>query len=123
MVFNSLIDLRVCDIKSITSNCKSRLYQDMFAKPEEMILHRPHYYGGLGMHSVKYKALAGFITTFLQSAANSLFRQNLLHNQLYRKHVLAEDVPDAPTTNPPYLTDDICTGDLLLVTTCLMEAD
>jgi hypothetical protein len=103
------VDLRVCDIKSITSNCKSWLYQDMFAKPEEMILHRPHYYGGLGMHSVKYKALAGFITTFLQTAANPLFRQNLLHNQLYRKHELYEDVPDAPTTNPPYLTEDIFT--------------
>ena len=64
------VDLRVCDIKSITRNCKSWLYQDMFAKPEETVLHRPQHYGGLGMHSVKYKALAGYITTFLQTAAN-----------------------------------------------------
>jgi hypothetical protein len=49
------VDLRVCDIKSITSNCKSWLFQDMSAKPEEMIIHRHHYYGGLGIHSVKYK--------------------------------------------------------------------
>ena len=49
------VDLRVCDIKKITSLCKSWLYQDMFAKPEEFILHRPHHYGGLGLHSVKYK--------------------------------------------------------------------
>ena len=51
--------------------------------------------------------LAGFITTFLQTAANPSFRQNLLHSQLYRKHVLAEDVPGAPSINPPYLTDEM----------------
>ena len=101
------VDLRVCDIKSITSNCKSWLYQDMFAKPEEMILHRPHQYGGLGMHSVKYKALAGFITTFLQTAANPSYIPNLLHSQLYKKYVLHEDVPGAPAVNPPYLTDEL----------------
>ena len=48
-----------------------------------------------------------FITTFLQTAANPSFRQNLLHSQLYRKHVLAEDVPGAPSINPPYLTDEM----------------
>ena len=101
------VDLRVCDMKNITSNCKSWLYQDMFAKPEEKVIHRPHHYGGLGMHSVKYKALAGFITTFLQTAANPSFRQNLLHSQLFRKHVLGEDVPGAPAVSPPYLTDEI----------------
>ena len=97
------LDLRVCDMKNITSNCKSWLYQDMFAKPEEKVIHRPHHYGGLGMHSVKYKALAGFITTFLQTAANPSFRQNLLHSQLFRKHVLGEDVPGAPAVSLPYL--------------------
>ena len=72
-----------------------------------MIIHRPHYYGGLGLHSVKYKALAGFITTFLQTAANSSFQPNLLHNLLYRKHVLLEDVPEAPVPPPPYLTQEL----------------
>ena len=99
------VDLRVCDIKAITSSCKSWLYQDMFAKPEEMIVHRPHYYGGLGLHSVKYKALAGFITTFLQTAANPAYRSNLLHNLLYRKHILEEDnVSGAPAELPPYFS-------------------
>ena len=101
------LDLRVCDIKKITSTCKSWLYQDMFAKPEEMVIHRPHDYGGLGLHSVKYKALAGFITTFLQTAANPSFQPNLLHNLLYRKHVLGEDVPEAPNPPPPYLTPEL----------------
>ena len=101
------IDLRVCNIKKITSLCKSWLYQDMFAKPEEMVIHRPLHHGGLGLHSIKYKALAGFITTFLQTAANPSFQPNLLHNLLFRKHVLCEDVPEAPSPPPPYLTIEL----------------
>ena len=92
------------------------------SNPEEMILHRHPLLWCPGHALCQVQGLGG-LHTFLQTAAKSLFRQNLLHNKLYRKHILAEDVPDAPTTNPPYLTDDICTGDLLLVTTCLMEAD
>ena len=86
------IDLRVCDIKKINSACKSWLYQDTFAKPEESVLYRPHQHGGLGLHTVKFKSLAGFITTFLQTAVNTTFRPNLLHNLLYGKHVLGENV-------------------------------
>ena len=73
-----------------------------------MILFRPHYYGGLGLHSPKLKATAGFISTFLQTAANPSFRSNLLHNQMYRKHVLEEDdVPGAPNQPPPYFTREL----------------
>ena len=103
------VDFRVCDIKSITSSCKSWLYQDMLTKPEEMLLHRPPSYGGLGLQHVKYKSLAGFISTFLQTAANPAFQSNLLHNLLFRKHVLEEDVPGAPTQLPPYLSPDLFT--------------
>ena len=78
------VDLRIGDTKAILSSCKSWLYQDMFEKPAETVLHRPHH-GGLGLHSPKYKALAGFITTFLQTATNPTYRSNLLHNLLYRK--------------------------------------
>ena len=100
------VDLRVCDLTSITKSCKSWLYQDTFAKPEEMVLHRPHSYGGLGLHSVKYKSLAGYITTFLQTASNPSFCPNLLHSLLYRKYVLDEDIPDAPDPPPPYFSKD-----------------
>ena len=79
----------------------------MLAKPEEMVLHRPHHHGGLGLHSVKLKAMAGFITTFLQTAANPKFCPNLLHSLLYRKHVIGEDVPGVQTTPPPYLTPEL----------------
>ena len=58
-----------------------------------MAIHRPHSYGGLGLHSVKYKALAGYITTFLQTASNPSFCPNLLHSQLYRKQLLGEELP------------------------------
>ena len=102
------VDLRICDTNAITSSCKSWLLQDMFEKPAEMILFRPHYYGGLGLHSPKLKATAGFISTFLQTAANPSFRTNLLHNQMYRKHVLDEDdVPGAPNQPPPYFTREL----------------
>ena len=101
------VELRVCDIKKLTSSCKSWLYQDMLVKPEEMILHRPHQHGGLGLHPVKYKAMAGYITTFIQTAANPKFQSNLLHSLLYRKHVLGEDVPGAPNPPPPYLTPEL----------------
>ena len=104
------IDLRVCDVNNITSSCKSWIYQDILVKPEEMILHRPHHHGGLGLHSVKYKALAGFITKFIQTAANPVYRQNLLHSALFRKYVLEEiDVPGVPDTLPPYFTKDLFT--------------
>ena len=104
------IDLRVCDIKSITSSIKSWLYQDMLVKPEEMVLHRPHLHGGLCLHSVKNKALAGFITTFLQTAANPAYQTNLLHSVLYRKYILEEEnVPGVPAQPPPYFTQDLFT--------------
>ena len=102
------VNLREGDVKKISSTCKSWLYQDRFAKPEEIVLHRPHHHGGLGLHSVKYKAMAGFITTFLQTAINPLFRQNLLHHLLFRKHVLGEDVQEAPSPPPPCLSEDLC---------------
>ena len=101
------VDLRVCDTKAIMSSCKSWLYQDMFEKPSELVLHRPPHYGGLGLHSPKYKALAGFITTFLQTAANPSYRSSLLHNMLYRKYILEEEnVAGAPIQLPPYFSEE-----------------
>ena len=101
------VDLRVCDVNNVVKSCKSWLYQDTLAKPEEIILHRPHCYGGLGMHSVKYKALASFITTFMQTAANPSYRSNLLHSLLYRKYVLEEEVPGVPASLPPYFSQEL----------------
>ena len=48
------VDLRVADIKKITSLVKSFLYQDQYEKPEEMVMSRPIKFGGLGIYNVKY---------------------------------------------------------------------
>ena len=99
-----MVKKQVCDITNVAKSCKSFLYQDMLAKPEEMILHHPASYGGLGLQHIKYKSMAGFISTFLQTAANPAFQPNLLHTLLYRKYVLEEDdVPGVPAKLPPYL--------------------
>ena len=82
----------------------------MLLKPEEMVLHRPHDQGGLGLHSVKYKAVAGFITSFLQTAANPRYHSNLLHSLLFRKYILEEeDVSGVPVQAPPYFSQELFT--------------
>ena len=52
------VDLRVMDLTKITSNIKSWLYADHLIKPEELVMHRPASYGGLGILNVEYKAMA-----------------------------------------------------------------
>ena len=47
------VDLRVGDIQAISSVCKSWIYQDMFEKPEELLLYRSVEEGGLGLHHIK----------------------------------------------------------------------
>ena len=66
------VDMRVQDISKITSRIKSSLYADMLLKPEVMIMARPAHCGGLGIHNVKMRALAGLVTTFLESARNPM---------------------------------------------------
>ena len=95
------VDLREGDISAISGACKSWLYQDMFEKPGELLLYRPVEEGGLGLHHVKSKALAGLIVTFLQTAANPLFQQSLYHNLLYRRHCL-DDATAPDLVPPPY---------------------
>ena len=96
------VDLRVVDITSVTSKVKSWLFQDQLEKPPEMVLHRPVHMGGLGLHSVKYKAMASLIRTFLETAANPAFKHNLYHTLLYRVYVLDDDSVVNPPPLPPY---------------------
>ena len=64
-------------------------------QPSEAIMCRPVSYGGLGVTSVKHKALAIMIKTFLETAAIPKFRHSLLHTSLYRFHVLEDSsIPD-----------------------------
>ena len=89
------VDLRVADISAVTSSVKSWLYADVFEKPSEGVMCRPAYYGGLGVTSVKFKAQAILIKTFLETAAIPKFRHSLLHSNLFKFHVLGDSsIPD-----------------------------
>ena len=95
------VDLRAGDILTISGACKGWIYQDMFEKPNDLLLYRTTEEGGLGMHHVQSKALAGLIVTFLQTAANPRFQQSLYHSLLYRRHCLMDlTAPNLPP--PPY---------------------
>ena len=95
------VDLRVMDVTSITSSIKSWLYADQLLKPEERVLFRPPVHGGLGLHNVKWKSLAGMIRTFLETACNPKFQTSLYHSLLYRYHVL-EDLSMPNPGYPPF---------------------
>ena len=58
--------------------------------------------GGLGVESVKFKALAILIRCFLETAVNPQFQQSLFHSALYRFHILKDNsIPD-PGYTPYY---------------------
>ena len=92
------VDLRVSDLSAISSSVKSWLYADLLEKPSEAVMCRPASHGGLGLTSVKFKAQAILIRTFLETAAIPKFRHSLLHSLLFRFHVLG----DTTVTDPGY---------------------
>ena len=96
------VDLRVQDVKKITSLVKSWLYQDQLLKPEEIILYRPPSLGGLGLLNIQLKAQAGLIRTFLETAVNPAFRTSQYHSILFRYHVLGDDSLHNPGFPPFY---------------------
>ena len=98
----SSIDLRVADVVAVNSSIKSWLYGDMFEKPAEMVMCRPLSYGGLGMLSVKYRAQAALIRSFIETAAHPQFRHSLLHKQMFQYHVLGETSLPNPGFLPYY---------------------
>ena len=95
----SSVDLRVADITAINSSVKSWLYGDMFEKPSEIVMCRPTSYGGLGVQSVKFRAQAALIRTFMETAAHPQFRHSLLHSHMFQYHVMG----DVSLPNPGFL--------------------
>ena len=95
------LELRSGDISKLLSKMKSWLYSDQLEKPEEVVLYRSRENGGLGLHNVKYKAMAMLIKSFLETAVNKKFISNLYHNALFRWHVL-EDKSLWDPGRPPY---------------------
>ena len=102
---SNVIDLRVADITSINSKIKSWLYSDQFEKPEEMVLFRPTFMGGLNLHNVKYKSMAMLIRSFLETAANPNYIHSLFHRALFNHHVLLDHSWPDPGT-PPYFSQE-----------------
>ena len=91
----STVDMRVGDIKAITSKVKSYCYQDLYQKPSEVLLFRGVEEGGLGLHHIQSKALANLISTFMQTACSKRFQNSLFHSWLYRYHVESDTrLPD-----------------------------
>ena len=98
----SSINLRTQDIDNISSQVKSWLYQDCFEKPNELVLYRESHAGGLGLFHVKTRSLALLIRSFMETACNPAFRHNLLHEILFRYHVLGEVTLPNPGFLPYY---------------------
>ena len=95
------VDLREGDISAISKSVKSWLYVDLYERPSEAVMCRLPHYGGLGINSVRYKAKAILIRTFLETAVNPKFRHSLLHSILFRFHVLGDNTVPNPGC-PPY---------------------
>ena len=96
------LELRAGDFSKINSTIKSWLYADMLEKPEELVMFRPKWKGGLNVQNVKYKAQAILIKSFLETALNPKFINNLFHNALYRWHVLGDRSIAGPGNSPYY---------------------
>ena len=94
------VNLRESDLIAMNSSVKKWLYADLLLKPEELLLHRSVYHGGLGLSSIKWKSVAFLIRTFLELAANPKYLHSQYLNMLYRFHVLGENFV-CPTL-PPY---------------------
>lgn len=94
------VNIREGDILSINSSVKRWIYADQLLKPAEMVLHRPVHQGGLGLVSVKYKARASLLRTFIELAVNPEYITSIYLSSLYRVHVLGEDLACPPL--PPY---------------------
>ena len=101
----SSVNLRVQDQNTITSQIKSWLYQDLLIKPSELVLYRSTENGGLGLLNVSIRSLALLIRSFLETSINPNFRHSLLHEHLYRYHVLGEHTLPDPGFTPYYDKD------------------
>ena len=76
----------------------------MLEKPQVEALYRAVGEGGLGLYSIKERALAALMFTFLQTAANPQFRRNHYHHSLYLCHVLEKS--ESGPSIPPYFQGD-----------------
>ena len=100
------INLRVKDLNSINGNLKSWLFKDQLEEPEDIILYRPTYEGGLGLDHLKCKATARLIVSFLETAVSPTYIHSIYHEALFRYHVLDEKSINNPGI-PMYISEEI----------------
>ena len=101
----SSINLRVSDISAINKEVKSWLFQDMLQKPSELVLYRDTKDGGLGLFNVQIRSQALMIRAFMETSANPKFQHSMLHEGMYRYHVLEEKTIPDPGFTPYYNSD------------------
>ena len=77
------------------------LLQDKQEVPITLIDMNTLNYGGLGLLSVQIRSQACLIKSFLETAANPNFQQNLYHATLFKYHVLGDRTLPDPGM-PPY---------------------
>ena len=95
------VNLRETDMSAINSDIKRWLYADLLLKPEVAVLHRSVQHGGLSLTSVKQKALAYLLRTFMELAAHPAYINSLFLSTIYRVKVLEEENV-CPLKIPPY---------------------
>ena len=75
------------------------MMQDCYEKPAATVLHRAPEDGGLGLYSMRSRALAMLLRTFCELACNPSFRSSEYLAALWRSEVLGEwcgEVPPSP---------------------------
>ena len=96
------LPLRVDTMDLITTQARSWVLQDFFEKPAAMVLNRSPEEGGLGLLSVKCRALAMLLRTFCELACTPHFQHSLYLETLYRTKVLGEYCTVEPRPSPYY---------------------
>ena len=96
------IPLRENTLDFITTQARSWVFQDFFEKPAAVVLHRSPADGGLGLLSVKCRALAMLLHTFCELSCTPGFQHSLYLETLYRTKVLGEYCTVEPRPSPYY---------------------
>ena len=93
---------RVGDTKKIISLIKSWIYSDLLIKPDEITLYKKRSEGGLNLINVKYRAMAELIKSFIDTAINLKFKQNVFHNALFKWNIEENREMSNPGASPFY---------------------
>ena len=83
------INPREGDYIIINSSAKCWLYADMLFKPEGQIFFHNTKFGGLGLTSIKHKALACLLKKIMNMTLNKKFNNSIYLTQIFHSHVLA----------------------------------